>query len=69
MPAVAAPAAPEPVAAAATEVKLPPPEATGVKAPEQPAAGAAPAAPKTTEEKPSNTAADIIKNYMQRRTR
>jgi pSer/pThr/pTyr-binding forkhead associated (FHA) protein len=65
----AAPAAVEQPAAAQSEaIKLPPPESTGAKAPE-PAPGAAPGAPKAAEEKPSNTAADIIKNYMQRRTR
>ncbi len=57
--------------AAAVAVKLPPPESTGVKAP-APAPAAAPdasgVAPKT-EEKPSNTAADIIKSYMQKRNR
>lgn len=52
-------------------VKLPPPESTGVKAPAPPPPAPADAAggPPKTEEKPSNTAADIIKNYMQRRTR
>eukprot|EP00475_Leptophrys_vorax_P020161 TRINITY_DN27597_c4_g1_i2.p1 TRINITY_DN27597_c4_g1~~TRINITY_DN27597_c4_g1_i2.p1 ORF type:complete len:319 (-),score=-15.88 TRINITY_DN27597_c4_g1_i2:174-1130(-) len=60
----------EPAAAAesAIAVKLPAPESTGVKAPPPPAPNAAGGPPKT-EEKPSNTAADIIKNYMQRRTR
>lgn len=57
-------------AAAAIPVKLPPPESTGVReavvAP-KPEGGAAPAAAKT-EEKPSQSAADIIKQYMQRRT-
>jgi pSer/pThr/pTyr-binding forkhead associated (FHA) protein len=71
----AAPAAPMPspaapaVADAGMAVKLPPPESTGVKAatPPPPAApDAAGGAPKT-EEKPSNTAADIIKSYMQRK--
>jgi pSer/pThr/pTyr-binding forkhead associated (FHA) protein len=69
------PAAQQPAAAApeaaAIAVRLPPPESTGVKAP-PPAPAAAPdasgAAPKT-EEKPSNTAADIIKGYMQKRNR
>jgi predicted component of type VI protein secretion system len=77
-----APAAPAPAPPAdpsgGISVKLPPPESTGVKAavpaPPPPAAVAgAPAdpagGPPKTEEKPSNTAADIIKNYMQRRTR
>lgn len=51
-------------------VKLPPPDQTGVKAPAPvaPAASGDPAAgPPKTEEKPSNTAADIIKSYMQKR--
>lgn len=64
--------APEPVAIAAPElaaVRLPSPESTGFKdapAPAAPAPGGAPAAP---VEKPSTTAADIIKNYMQKRSR
>ena len=73
--AMPAPAEPEP-AAVATEaaVKLPPPESTGFKqapppvavAPANPAeAGAVP----ITEEKPSTSAADIIKQYMNKRTR
>ncbi len=69
------PAAPEPAAAPAPAavadalaVKLPPPESTGVKTPAPAPAAAATGAPKT-EEKPSNTAADIIKSYMQKRTR
>ena len=71
-PAPAVQQAPPPAAdAAAFAVKLPPPESTGVKAP-APAPATAPdpsgAAPKT-EEKPSNTAADIIKSYMQKRNR
>ena len=55
-------------------VKLPPPESTGFKpppppvaVPADPAAGGAPA--QTTTEKPSTSAADIIKQYMQKRTR
>lgn len=53
----------------AIEVKLPPPDQTGVKAPPPVAATPADAAagPPKTEEKPSNTAADIIKSYMQKR--
>ncbi len=50
-------------------VRLPPPESTGFKdapPPAAPAPGGAPAAP---VEKPSTSAADIIKNYMQKRTR
>ncbi len=82
-PAAAAPvavaAAAEPVdkasataaAAAAIPVKLPPPESTGVRekvvAP-KPEGAAAPAGAPKTEEKPSQSAADIIKQYMQRRT-
>ncbi len=67
------PQAPAPAAdASAIAVKLPPPDQTGVKAPAPQPAAAAPdpagGAPKT-EEKPSTSAADIIKNYMQRRTR
>lgn len=51
-------------------VRLPDPSSTGVRAAPVPAAppaaaGAAPA-PQSTE-KPSESAADIIKNYMQRR--
>ena len=71
-PGYAMPAPPEPVAAATTElaaVRLPSPESTGFKeapAPAAPAPGGAPAAP---VEKPSTSAADIIKNYMQKRTR
>ena len=69
MPAAQPEAAPASAAAAAAPVKLPDPETTGVKEPPPappPAAGAAPAA--ASSDKPSNTAADIIKNYMQRRT-
>jgi len=70
-PAVEAPSSAE-SAAAAMPMRLPPPESTGVKAP-APAPAATPpkpgeAAPKA-EEKPSQSAADIIKQYMQRRTR
>ncbi len=68
-----APAAAEPVSAAAAladvAIRLPPPESTGFKdapPPAAPAPGGAPAAP---VEKPSTSAADIIKNYMQKRTR
>ena len=66
------PTAPEPVVAAGVAdvaVRLPPPESTGFKdapPPAAPAPGGAPAAP---VEKPSTSAADIIKNYMQKRTR
>jgi len=68
------PAAAEPVGAAAAAIadvaiRLPPPESTGFKdapPPAAPAPGGAPAAP---VEKPSTSAADIIKNYMQKRTR
>jgi Inner membrane component of T3SS, cytoplasmic domain len=61
----------EPPAAAPAEVavKLPPPESTGVKAVAAPPPAAAPAGGAKPEEKPSNTAADIIKQYMQKRTR
>lgn len=65
-----APAVAEPdVATADMAVRLPPPESTGFKdapPPAAPAPGGAPAAP---VEKPSTSAADIIKNYMQKRTR
>ena len=67
--AAAAPVAepePEPATPAANDlaVKLPNPEETGAKpiTPPQTAGGA------KKEEKPSNTAADIIKQYMNRRT-
>lgn len=66
-----APAAPAPDSAEIA-VRLPPPDQTGVKAPAPapaPVATDAAAGPPKTEEKPSNTAADIIKNYMQRRNR
>lgn len=69
MPAAQPEAAQASAAAAAAPVKLPDPETTGVKeAPPAPppAAGAPPAA--ASSGMPSNTAADIIKNYMQRRT-
>lgn len=71
-PAQAAPAPVPSSDSAEIAVRLPPPDQTGVKAPAPAAAPTAtdPAAgPPKTEEKPSNTAADIIKNYMQRRTR
>ncbi len=64
----AAPASPS---TTTMDVQLPPPESTGVKEPPPPPPpapvpeGQAPAAP---VEKPSNSAADIIKQYMQRRT-
>ncbi|MDZ4684804.1 MAG: FHA domain-containing protein [Planctomycetaceae bacterium] len=62
-PAVSVAAPPD--AAEAMPTKLPDPESTGIKipAPVAPVAGA-PAQP----EMPSNSAADIIKQYMQRRT-
>jgi len=62
-----------PKAVAEPAVRLPPPETTGYKPP--PSAAPAPVstaegtAPKAAEEKPSNTAADIIKQYMQKRNR
>jgi predicted component of type VI protein secretion system len=65
------PAASTAAAAEAIPVKLPDPESTGVKSPAPPAATTAPAAGGTAPaqpEKPSNSAADIIKQYMQRRT-
>lgn len=65
--AVAAPVEAEPEPAPAAEslaVKLPDPSETGVKPVAPPAA---PAAGAKKEEKPSNTAADIIKQYMNRR--
>jgi predicted component of type VI protein secretion system len=69
---VAAPPATAPNASTAGTVmappiRLPPPESTGVAPP--PAAGepAAPAAPAKQGEKSSTSAADIIKQYMQRR--
>lgn len=76
-PGMPAPAAPEnSVATTVTPVKLPDPETTGLPAPPPPpppapapvaaADGSIPAPPPS--DKPSNTAADIIKNYMQRRT-
>jgi hypothetical protein len=73
MPMAQPEAAAGPSAAAGAPVKLPDPETTGFKEPPPPpaapapVAGAPPAA--SGSDKPSNTAADIIKNYMQRRTR
>lgn len=65
---VAAPAPGDAAAAAdAIPTKLPDPESTGIKIPAPPPAAAAGAAPAQSD-KPSNTAADIIKQYMQRRT-
>lgn len=68
-PASAAPAVPE-ARPEDANLKLPDPETTGVKTP-PPAPPPAPAvegaAPPTAEVKPSNSAADIIKQYMQRR--
>ncbi len=57
---------PEPEAPAALDlaVKLPNPEETGAKVVTPPQAGTG----AKKEEKPSNTAADIIKQYMNRRT-
>lgn len=71
-PALAVMTDPTPVdpGATAIAVRLPPPESTGVKAPAPaPAVTAATGEAAKTEEKPSNTAADIIKSYMQKRTR
>lgn len=70
------PAAPAPVddreaaalAAAAIPTKLPPPESTGVREPAPKPAAPAAAAGAQKEEIPSQSAADIIKQYMQRRT-
>ncbi|MDP1798484.1 MAG: FHA domain-containing protein [Planctomycetaceae bacterium] len=72
------PAAPESTAASReAPVKLPPPESTGLPAPPPPppvapapvAAADGSVPPPPPSDKPSNTAADIIKNYMQRRSR
>ncbi len=77
MPGYPMPAAQEAVAtevaedkpgASALPVRLPPPESTGAREPAPVAAPAATAAPVKTEEKPSTSAADIIKSYMQRRS-
>lgn len=62
-------AAPAAASASVAAVKLPPPESTGVKEAPAPAASAAPGAAPQTTEKPSTSAADIIKQYMQKRTR
>lgn len=66
------PAAPEPAAESPVEqmpIRLPDPSETGVKAPAPaPAANAGASAPAKKEEKPSTTAADIIKQYMGRRS-
>jgi pSer/pThr/pTyr-binding forkhead associated (FHA) protein len=65
-----APAAPsKPAAVAPPPVTLPPPESTGAKAPAPPPEnqGEKPAEPKPKAENPSTKAADIIKQYMQRR--
>lgn len=70
------PTAPEAPTSKEAPVKLPPPELTGIPvAPPPPpapapvaAAEGAPPPPAAGSDKPSNTAADIIKNYMQRRT-
>lgn len=64
-----APAEPEPEPAPSSSqlaVRLPNPEDTGVKPAAAPAPAAPGAAPKK-EEKPSTSAADIIKQYMSRR--
>ena len=68
------PAEPEPASVTAeAAVKLPPPESTGFK--QAPAPVVVPASPSEagtapkTEEKPSTSAADIIKQYMNKRTR
>lgn len=65
--AVEEPEVAESASAAGMPVRLPNPEETGAKpaTPPAPAAAGAPAAKK--EEKPSTTAADIIKQYMNRR--
>lgn len=75
MPPQGAPEAP--AASKEAPVKLPPPESTGIPTPPAPpppppapvaAADGSPPAPPPKSDMPSNTAADIIKNYMQRRT-
>lgn len=71
VPAAPVPSPAEPATQAAAAVKLPPPESTGFKeapapvAPSNPPAGGSP----QSAEKPSTSAADIIKQYMQKRTR
>lgn len=66
--AVATETADDKAAASALPVRLPPPESTGAREPVPVAAPAANATPAKTEEKPSTSAADIIKSYMQRRS-
>ena len=63
--AVIEPEVAEPASASGMPVRLPNPDETGAKAAAPPAAAGTPAA--KTEEKPSTTAADIIKQYMNRR--
>lgn len=63
-----APAAAENSRVVAPPVRLPLPSETGAKAPPPPAAPAATAKPAGQEEKPSSSAADIIKQYLQRRS-
>lgn len=63
-PATAAPAVPETPAADPLAVRLPKPEETGAK----PVTPAAPAASGAKPEMPSTSAADIIKQYMNRRS-
>lgn len=58
----------EPPAAENMAVKLPKPEETGAQPVAPPAAAAPGAAGAKKEEKPSNSAADIIKQYMSRRS-
>ncbi|WP_010588515.1 FHA domain-containing protein [Schlesneria paludicola] len=65
---VAAPVEPEPAPSSSQlAVRLPNPEETGVKPAAAPAPAAPGAAPPKKEEKPSTSAADIIKQYMSRR--
>lgn len=56
------------IAAEAIPTKLPPPESTGVREPAPKPAAPAGAEGAKQEEIPSQSAADIIKQYMQRRT-
>lgn len=65
-PAVAEPSSPTPATEMA--VKLPDPAETGVKPAAPPAPAAAGTGPAKKEEKPSTTAADIIKQYMSKRS-
>lgn len=65
-----APAAGGGDSAAAMDVKLPPPEETGIKVPPPPAPVAPPVAGQAAPvEKPSTAAADIIRQHLQRRGR